>query len=246
MEQYTLFLDEIYPGGHFDYFCLAGVIIKTDVYKNTIIPEMENIKRKFFNGDTSVVLHAQKIQDSKKHTPFSVFQNSDLKKQFWEDSKDLLSQHGIRGLAVALNEEKLKTMYPGVRNIYFPALQVIVENFVHFLESVNGVGTISIESTNPSPEQFDDQLSQHFHHLKANGTLFYNRRIIQRRLGPISFPLKEDNIIGLQLADLIPNTLNRKLSGHKLRTHGLMDVFESIAYDGFCDQKDRFGIKVIP
>ena len=246
MEQYSLFLDEIYTGGHFKHFCLAGVIIKTDVYTNVIIPEVENIKRNFFNGNTSVVLHAQKIQDRKDNTPFSVFQDPKLRDEFWDRSSKLLSQNDIRGLAVAVNEEQLKTMYPRVRNIYFPALQVIVENFVHFLESVNGFGTISIESTNPSPEQFDDQLSQHFHHLKANGTLFYNQRIIQSRLGQISFPLKEDNIIGLQLADLIPNTLNRQLSGHKLRTNGLMDVFESIAYDGFCNQKDRFGIKVIP
>lgn len=246
MEQYSLFLDEIYPGGHFNYFCLAGVIIKTEVYRNTVIPELENIKRSFFNGDTSIVLHSKKVQSSKSNTPFSVFQNRDTAKEFWNDCKNLLSQHDIKGLAVALNQDKLITMYPGIRNIYFPALQVIVENYVHFLESVNGVGTISIESTNPSPEQFDDQLSQHFHHLKANGTLFYNRRILQRRLGPINFPLKEDNIIGLQLADLIPNTLNRKLSGHKLRTHGLMDVFNEIAYDGFCNQKERFGIKVIP
>lgn len=246
MEQYSLFLDEIYSGGHFDYFCLAGIIVKTEDYKRNVIPELENVKRKFFKGDTSVVLHAKKIQDRKSDTPFSVFQDRDVTKEFWEDSKKLLSKHDIRGLAVAVNEEELKKMYPGVRNIYFSALQVIVENFVHFLESVDGVGTITVESTNPAPEQFDEQLSQHFHHIKANGTLFYDRRIIQRRLGAISFPLKEDNIIGLQLADLIPNTLNRKLCGYKLKTYGLIDVFEKIAYDGFCDKKDRFGIKVIP
>lgn len=246
MEQYSLFLDEIHTGGHFKHFCLAGVIIKTEDYKNTIIPEVEHLKRTIFNGDTSVVLHARKIQKNKDDTPFSVFQDTKIRNDFWDTTTDLLVQNDIHGLAVAVNEKELRKMYPNVRDIYFPALQVIVENFVHFLENVNGFGTINVESTNPLPNQFDDRLTQHFHHLKANGTLFYSQRILQSRLGQINFPLKEDNIIGLQIADLIPNTLNRKLEGRKLRTNGLMDAFDSIAYDGHCNRKDRFGIKVIP
>lgn len=244
MKQYSLFLDEIYPGGHFDYFCLAGLIIETELYKNVVIPQLENMKREFFEGDISVILHERKINRSKGN--FAVFQQEHRRKEFWEQYKVLLDQEGIYGLAVALNDKEIGTMYPGVKNTYFPALQILVENFVHFLESNNGVGTINVESTNPAPYQFDEQLAQHFHHLKANGTLFYDRRVLQTRLGAINFPLKEDNVIGLQLADMIPNTLNRELSGHKLRTYGLIDTFNNIAYDGCCDQKYRFGIKVIP
>lgn len=246
MERYSLFLDEIHPGGHFDYFCLAGLIINTGVYSTSVIPQMEEIKKEIFSGNTSVIIHENEIQDRKSNTPFAVFQNKAKMEEFWKDSQGVLLDNDIKGIGVAIHQENLIAMYPGVRDKYFLALQLIVENYLHFLESVDGFGDIFVESTNPYPNQTDDQLTSHFHYLKANGTLFYDRRSLQRRLGPISFPLKADNIIGLQLADLIPNSLNRKLSNKKQRTFGLIDTFENISYDGCCSQKDRFGIKLIP
>ncbi|WP_042375285.1 DUF3800 domain-containing protein [Neobacillus jeddahensis] len=246
MEHYSLFLDEIHPGGHFDYFCLAGVIIKTTDYSETIIPEVEKVKQKFFAGSTSVIIHEKEISDRKTGTPFAVFQDKSKREEFWTDIKNVLLSNDIKGLAVAVHQKNLYKMYPGVRDKYFLSLQLIVENFVHFLESVNGRGDIYVESTNPSPHQTDDQLQSHYYYLKANGTLFYDRRTIQHRLGNISFPLKADNIIGLQLADLIPNSLNRKLTGYELRTYGLVDAFEKISYDGCCGDQKRFGIKLIP
>lgn len=246
MDRYSLFLDEIHPGGHFDYFCLAGIIINTDVYSKSVIPQVEEIKKKYFSGNTSVILHENEIQKRKSNTPFSVFQDKVKMENFWEDSKAVLLSNNIKGLGVGVHQENLTVMYPGVRDKYFLALQLIVENYLHFLESVNGFGDIFVESTNPFPNQTDDQLTSHYHYLKANGTLFYDRRSLQKRLGHISFPLKADNIIGLQLADLIPNSLNRKLSMKEQRTFGLIDTFEAISYDGCCGQQKRFGIKLIP
>lgn len=246
MEHYSLFLDEIHPGGHFDHFCLAGIIINTKVYSESVIPQVEKIKTKFFSGNTSVILHENDIQNRKSNTPFAVFQNKNKMEDFWKDSQDVLLSNDIKGLGVAVHQEKLTTMYPGVRDKYFLALQLIVENYLHFLESVDGFGDIFVESTNPYPYKNDDQLTNHFHYLKANGTLFYDRRSLQKRLGHISFPLKADNIIGLQLADLIPNSLTRKLCKKPQRTFGLIDTFESISYDGCCGQQERFGIKLIP
>ncbi|WP_416825167.1 hypothetical protein [Ectobacillus polymachus] len=60
------------------------------------------------------------------------------------------------------------------------------------------------------------------------------------------FLLKADNVIGLQVADLVPNSLNRKLCNKTIRTYGFMDAFEKIAYDGKNGIIDRFGIKIIP
>lgn len=245
MEHYSLFLDEIHAGGHFDHFCLAGIIVKTEDYQKQIIPAVEQLKQDLF-GNTSVILHEMDIQSRKTGTPYEIFQNIDTRQKFWEDIKNILLGSDIKGLAVGVHEQDIINIYRGVRDKYFLSLQLILENFTQFLECVNGKGDIFVESSNPLPYKNDDQLQHHFYDLKANGTLFYDKRTVQQRIGTISFPLKADNIIGLQLADLIPNSLNRKLSGKRLRTFGLIDAFEKIAYDGSCGKQDRFGIKLIP
>lgn len=246
MGQYTLFLDEIHAGGHFDYFCLAGVAFNTDEYIKKIIPKVDQVKRDLFNGDTSIVLHEKQIQDHKTNTPFVVFQKKENNIKFWDEMRNILLNHDAHGFAVGVHEHELKTMYKNGRDKYLVSLQIIVENFVHFLESRDATGNIQIESTDPNPYQKDEQLQHHFYYLKANGTLFFDRRILQQRLGTINFSLKADNIIGLQIADLVPNSLNRKLSNKKQRSYGFLDAFEKIAYDGDSGRTDRFGIKVIP
>ncbi|MFD2368720.1 DUF3800 domain-containing protein [Brevibacillus sp. GCM10020057] len=246
MEKYTLFLDEIDSGGHFHHFCLAGVAMKLDDYQKEVIPAVEHVKRKYFEGDTSVVLHEMDIHRHKTGTPFKVFQDDRKMQEFWDDIKSLFSSHNFHLFAVAIHEDQLKATYPTNRDKYMIALQVITENYLHFLEKVDGSGNIFIESSNPHPHQKDDQLQFHFYNLKANGTLFFDRRTFQTRISTFNVLLKSDNNIGLQLADLIPNSLNRHLSGKDQRTHGLITIIQKMAYDGFIGRKDLFGIKIIP
>lgn len=246
MEQYSLFLDEIHAGGHFDYFCLAGIAFNTREYTENIIPKVEQIKRTFFDGSTSIILHEKEIQAHKSNTPFEVFQKKENNQKFWTEMRNIILSHEAHGFAVGVHEQNLKSMYFNGRDKYFVTLQIIIENFVHFLEGNNATGNIFIESTDANPYQKDEQLQNHYHYLKANGTLFFDRRILQKRLGTINFPLKADNIIGLQIADLVPNSLNRKLCNKKLRTYGFIDAFEKIAYDGKSGSIDRFGIKILP
>lgn len=246
MEHYSLFLDEIHAGGHFEYFCLAGVAFNTKEYTEKIIPKVDAVKRDLFNGNTSVILHEKQIQDHKSNTPFAVFQKKENNIKFWDEMRNILLNHDVHGFAVGVHEQNIKTMYINGRDKYFVSLQIIIENFVHFLESINATGNIHIESTDPNPYQKDEQLQNHFYYLKANGSLFFDKRVLQRRLGTINFSLKADNVIGLQIADLIPNSLNRKLCNKKQRSYGFIDAFEKIAYDGKKGKMDRFGIKLIP
>ncbi|NEW07367.1 DUF3800 domain-containing protein [Paenibacillus sp. SYP-B3998] len=244
-KKYSLYLDEILTGGHFDHFCLVGFAVSTEDYETKIIPELNQIKQDFF-GDTSVIIHEMEIQKHKSSTPFKIFQNNKKYEEFWERIKSLFQKYDLPIFAVCIHEVSCQKLYSNSRDKYFIALQVILENFVHFLEKSNGVGNIYVESTDANPHQKDEQLQYHFHYLKANGTLFYDKRVIQNRVGTISFPLKVDNIVGLQIADLLPNSLNRKLSNKDQRTHGLIDVIEKKAYDGRCGKQERFGIKIIP
>ena len=89
------------------------------------------------------------------------------------------------------------------------------------------------------------KLQNLFHMLKATGTLFMKKEVLQDRLGAISFPIKSDNIIGLQLADFIPNVLARKALGKEQKNFSIYNGIENKLYDGKIDRKDKFGFKII-
>lgn len=244
MDTYHLFLDEILPNQQFKYFCLAGIAVKEEIYTKQIIPEVNNIKKEFFNT-TDIILHDRELKRPKKNTEFECLINKDTKIKFWKSIQNLFSDKDFYTFSVNIHEKQLQSLYPGMRDKYFISLQVILENFVNFLQRNNSKGSISIESRNPEQNK---QLQKHFHNLVATGTLFYEPIILQEHLGTISFPIKQENIIGLQIADLIPNPLNRELSSMPQKEDGLIELIKQKAYHGSenLKQENRFGIKIIP
>lgn len=242
MNLYHLYLDEILPSEHFDYFCLAGIAVKENEYTNEMIPSINQLKEDIF-GRTTVILHDYDLKRPKRNTEFEVMLDRSIAKQFWKRMQDLFRLGDFHTFSVCIHKQELKRMYPGMRDKYFISLQVILENYVNFLQRYNGKGNIIIESRNPKQ---DEQLQQHFHSLVATGTLFYESILLQKHLGTISFPLKAENIIGLQMADLIPNPLNRSLSHMKQKEDGLLELINQKAYNGGSDYANRFGHKIIP
>lgn len=89
------------------------------------------------------------------------------------------------------------------------------------------------------------KLQNLFHLLKATGTLFIRKEVMQKRLLTINFAEKSDNIIGLQIADFIPNALARKSLGMKQKPNSILDCIMDKVYDGGVGKKERFGFKVI-
>lgn len=66
MDTYYLFLDESKPNGHnINHLCLAGIIIKKEVYENKIIKNINTLKNEIFST-TDVILHEVDIRDAKK------------------------------------------------------------------------------------------------------------------------------------------------------------------------------------
>lgn len=247
MKRYLLFLDEILPANHFDHFSLVGFAVSHDDYQAKLVPEMDKLKIDLF-GNTNVVLHEKEVNDARKTTPFGIFQVPGKKKEMWDRVCVIFTTLKLPIFAVSIHSRDYPSIYGESRDPYHVALQLILENFLHFLVKNDGCGDIQLESTNTDPDQKDEQLTQHFHYLKANGTLFYGRRVIQRRLGSFSVNPKTLNIVGLQLADLLPNTINRHLSNGKypLRSHSLINVIQAQLYDGDCGNTALFGHKIIP
>ena len=123
------------------------------------------------------------------------------------------------------------------------ALQLLLENYCHFLMHNNAVGGICYESL-LEPE--NQELRQRFHELKAYGTMYYPSVVLQTHIDNISFVLKKENKAGLQLADFVPNTMARLAAGMPPKSSTLRKNVVRRLYDGGIGDAHKYGGKVIP
>ncbi|MBQ6888689.1 MAG: DUF3800 domain-containing protein [Lachnospiraceae bacterium] len=241
MKEYYLFLDESKPNTNFQNFTLGGIAIEKEVYENQLKPLVNALKKECF-GDDQVILHEIDIRN--KTGDFVGITKEQQKKCFEDLGKLFLENAFFSVLAVSVNINDLDNLYKveDRNDIYYIALQLLMENFAQFLSSNDGIGTIYLETTDAVNNK---RLQNLFHLLKATGTLFIKKEALQERLSTINFAIKSDNIIGLQLADFIPNSLARQALSKKQKPYSILDGINSKLYDGNVGLKDRFGFKII-
>lgn len=241
MAEYYLFLDESKPNTNFRNFTLGGIAIQKEIYENELKPAINKLKQDCF-GNVDVILHEIDIRGKK-----GCYKGITEKQQerFFAELGDIFKDNKwFSVMAVSINIDDLDKLYQEKdrNDIYYIALQLLMENFTQFLSCNDGTGIIYLESTDIVN---NTRLQNLFHVLKANGTLFMNKETLQKRLSTINFAIKADNIIGLQVADFIPNVIARKALGKKQKNFSILDGIEERLYDGNVGMKERFGNKMI-
>ncbi|WP_310602397.1 DUF3800 domain-containing protein [Anaerosporobacter sp.] len=240
MKNYYLFLDESKPNSNFSNFTLGGIVIEKNIYESILKSHVNNMKINCFGND-DFILHEIDIRSKKGE--FSKI-TKDIQENFFGEMKEIFEKNYFEVLAVTINIDELENLYDAnSRNdIYYIALQLLLENFAHFLKSNNGIGSIYLESTDQSN---DSKLQNLYYSLLATGTLFLKKEFLQERLKTINFSIKSDNIIGLQIADFIPNAIARNALKKKEKPYSLLKNIQAILYDGKIGKADRFGCKEI-
>ena len=244
MKKYFLFLDESKPNGtNIKHLCLGGVIIEEETYKKTIIKDINAIKNSVF-GNTEVILHESELRAAKGY--YSEMRKEKKRTFFWNELNRVFTTLNIKTIGAAIDIDKYRSFYEesSLNNEYFIVLQIVLENFIHFLQKNNALGSVFIESRN---HKEDTDIRNIYYKIMANGTLYLNANSFQDKLlNNLNFVIKEDNNIGVQLADFVPGTLNRKCNGLNPKTPSIFKAIESNLYNGNCDSVGRFGFKVMP
>ena len=156
----------------------------------------------------------------------------------------IIKKYNIATLGVCVNKSVLMKNYPGETNAQLTiALQMLLENYCHFLEHMHATGDICYESLQ---EPGNQELRQRFYELEALGTMYYTSHFFQTHIGDIRFENKVDNLAGLQLADFIPNTYARKCARIKPKHDEFKKCVLQQAYDGGISNRPKFGLKMIP
>lgn len=237
-KEYYLSLDETKPNAHGDYFALGGYAILKEDYENILVPKLQKIKTDLM-PDPNLPLH---LYDMRKNIKgFEFLSDMNVRNSLFDRIKQLIKDLPINIFVASINKKKYSNMYHDkINDVYDITLQTILENFVHFLIENNATGSFFVESRNSIENKY---LQVCYYRLLTGGTLYIDSNTIMDKLSILSFPLKSDNNLGVQLADFIPVSFIRHMVGSKDYC-GLYKIFEDKIYQGYNhNMGDRFGFK---
>lgn len=234
---YILFLDESNVTKFNDYLLLGGMFISRQEYKNNLIPKI--LKCKTILNNPNIVLHYTDIL--KKQNNFACMcGNPNMCDNFWEEFRSSLMSTNFNILSAYINLKKYNREYPEKisHDAYELLFSTIVNNYIHFLNKHNLRGSIIFESRE---ETQNKKIQQYYFHMLKYGTNIYKSEAIEKHITTTSFLVKEDNCIGLQVADCIVYNCLRYINETCVK-HGMLDIITSKLYDGCKNDADYYGI----
>lgn len=263
-ERFTLYLDESQTHKynpelhrHEQYhFCMAGVIVADDSYTD-LEKSINLLKRNIwseFDDPEAIILHQMLIMDAEKgrlnaaeHPEYVKFNRRSERRKFYKELKKVFVDNEMTIVGSSLCEDDLRNFYQvSGRNEQDPALvtmQLLLENYCHFLCTNNGIGRIVYESR----ELFENErLRDKYYHMKLMGSMYMNKHTTEKRLLGIDFVDKEQNCAGLQIADFVPLGFARDHAGINQGSPNIFSTLQYYRYDGKQNIRDRFGIKYMP
>ena len=161
-----------------------------------------------------------------------------------------------------VDEAKFKYLFEASQKIledpYNMALQVIIENFTHFLNNKNGVGYIVYESrnaeSNADKKSPDIKMYENFCKIKSvsKGIPYINQNSITNRIRYFDIIRKTTENPGLEFADFIALNLYKSffIGDSKDKTEFMKKIEKNLYNGGFPenvkDLKYFYGVRSIP
>lgn len=210
-----------------------GVILDHTYVDQVLQPEMEKLKRDFFeyHADEPVVFHRKDMVNYRGR--FGVLKNPEIESAFNNALLKCFKHWEYSIITVLMDKKEHRDKYQIWKfDPYHYCLAVLMERYLFFLERHNAQGDVLIESRGTNP---DMRLKKSFMQLMEVGSEFIKGEKFKQRLtsGEIKVKPKQANIAGLQLADLLAHPCRRD----SLRRTGL--------YDSSGDKPRPFGEQII-
>jgi len=226
------------------FLSLTGVILELGYVQQTLHPQMERLKAKYFwsHPDEPVILHRKEMLNSKP--PFDVLQKEDVRREFDEELLALMRAWNYSVISVCLDKKKHKESYTTWRyDPYHYCLAVLLERFVFFLRRTNCRGDVMAESRGGKE---DMRLKKSFQKLWEHGTDYVDPQQFQDRLTSkqLKVKTKTNNISGLQLADLLAHPSRNEILDENALLDRPIAPFARKVIEVLQDKYDRSGDRV--
>lgn len=268
---YTLYIDESQTHNHSEkllHFCMAGAIVNDREYP-IIEHEITKLKRTIWSDHSApeeIILHQKNIIDASKgkldiskFPEYERFKSKGFRKNFYSEFSKVFDCGKISIVGASINVEYMEQCYnikkpclPGEpiqyrnqTNKYLITLQLLLENYCHFLIVHNGKGRIVYESIS---EIDNERICSKFYQIKLMGSMYITKEAMHNHLLGINFVKKDDNNAGLQIADFIPNAFAREHANFSQldKNDTLIRKMKYYRYGRQQHNQDRYGIKYMP
>ena len=232
MALYRIYIDEV--GNHdmenadqpnHRFLSLTGVILESEYTLRVLQPEMDEIKRTFFQRDPDepVIFHRKELVN--RRFPFHPLRDPEVEQRFNATLLLALTRWDYQVITVVIDKREHRDRYQVWRHHpYHYCLQVLLERYVRFLSGNGNRGDVLIESRGGKE---DLKLKDSYARLYNNGDNYLPADQWQACLTSCELKVKPKsaNIAGLQLADLIAHPSRREvLIEHQLLTDD-RDIF---------------------
>lgn len=218
MSLYRVYIDEV---GNHDlihaddpnqrFLSLTGVILESVYTLRVLQPEMDQIKRDFFQSDPDerVIFHRKKLIN--RRPPFHPLRNLETEQRFNLVLLTALARWEYHVITVVIDKKAHRDQYQVWHyHPYHYCLQVLLERFVLFLHYGDHRGDVMVESRGGKE---DGKLKDSYACLYERGTDHIPPERWQVRLtsSELKVKPKSANIAGLQLSDLIAHPSRREV-----------------------------------
>ena len=218
MALYRIYVDEVgtHDLTHADdpnqrFLSLTGVILESQYTLRMLVPEMDQIKRDFFQRDPDepVIFHRKELVN--KRRPFHALRDPNTEQRFNATLLEALERWDYHVITVVLDKKAHRDQYRVWRyHPYHYCLSVLLERFVLFLHYGEHRGDVMVERRGGRE---DRKLKESYARLYEGGTDNIPLGRWQERLTSRELKIKPKsaNIAGLQLADLIAHPSRRQV-----------------------------------
>lgn len=238
MALYRMYVDEVgnHDLTHADdpnqrFLSLTGVILESEYTWDVLRPEMDQIKRQFFQDDPDepVIFHRKELVN--RQPPFHPLREPAIEHSFNLRLLEALAHWEYRVVTIVIDKREHRDRYQVWRHHpYHYCLQVLLERFVLFLHYARARGDVLVESRGGEE---DRKLKDSYARLYQHGTDHILPQRWQARLTSCQLKVKPKaaNIAGLQLADLVAHPSRREV----LLEHQLIADPRTIFGDQICE-----------
>lgn len=235
------------------YLSLTGVVIDLQHVKETVTPEMEAMKNKYFHQhpDDPIIFHRKEVMNKK--FPFHSLKNPSIEEAFNKEFLDCLSRWSYKIITVVIDKYEHQQRYNVWRyDPYHYAMSIVFERYHLRLKEIKQLGDMMFESRGGKE---DTRLKESYRTIFKNGTDYMKAEDIDETLTSKELKIKPKsaNVAGLQLADLLAFPAQR----YALKQYNLVNdgrntfnerIIEIIKNKFFTrDNKiEGYGIKLLP
>lgn len=236
MSLYRIYIDEVgnHDLTHADdpnqrFLSLTGVILESGYTLHVLKPEMDQIKREFFQDDPDepVIFHRKELVN--KRPPFHPLRDAQIEQKFNTALLMALARWDYQVITVVIDKKAHRDQYQVWHyHPYHYCMAVLLERFVLFLHYSGSRGDVMVESRGGKE---DGKLRESYNRLYQRGTDNIPVERWQQCLtsNELKVKPKSANISGLQLADLVAHPSRRDVLLH---------------YSLIVDDRDIFGDQI--